>query len=148
RPWTRTSPAWPRWSLPAARSWRGCRTGTRACSSPGWTAGAEVRDASAEPGDPVRGTGRRGRPGDGLGQPGPAPRHKGQPGPLLARPAVADLRARVQGPAPDAVAAGPADRAVLPRRGHRPGGRAPTVRGMPVSPVPGVQAGLGPGSPR
>ena len=68
---------------------------------------------------------------------------RGPPGPLLPRPGLGHLRAGVQGPAPAAVGAGPADRAVLPRRGHRAGGRAPAVRRVPLPGLPGVQARLG-----
>jgi predicted unusual protein kinase regulating ubiquinone biosynthesis (AarF/ABC1/UbiB family) len=100
-------------------------------------------DAAAESGDPGRDADRGPRPRPVLGEPWRAARSRRTAGPLLPRPGLGHLRAGVQGPAPAAVGAEPAHRALLPGRGDRPGGRAPAVRRVPLPRLPGIQAFLG-----
>ena len=58
-------------------------------------------------------------------------------------PAVDRLRAGVPRPAPDGHGSGPVYGTLLPRRGDRPGGRAPSLRRVPARPLPAVPRHLG-----
>src|SRR5258706_2448763 len=98
----------------------------------------------AEPGGADRGDRARRSSGPDDGQPGlparPGPRTGHRP---VALQALDLLRAAVEGRAARRDAARPLDRAVLPRRGNRAGGRPPAVCVLPAGRLPRVRVRLG-----